>query len=253
MKLIFLGTGSAFTTGDGNYQSNMMMISDSHKRLLIDCGSDVRFALNEQKFCAEDVTDVYISHLHSDHCGGLEWLALMTYFMQNPPKRPKLHVPKDITEPLWEHSLSAGLNTLQDRQASLSTYFEVKPILNMCFNWENIDFHLVPCIHIVSNHKLMPCYGLFFQIDEKKIFITSDTRYVPDLHKPYYDEADLIFHDCETYQERSGVHAHYSELVHLSPEIKQKTWLYHYSPGPLPDACADGFLGFVKKGQTFEF
>ena len=29
-------------------------------------------------------------------------------------------------------------------------------------------------------------------------------------------------------------------------------WLYHYSPGPLPDACAEGFLGFVRRGQSFD-
>jgi hypothetical protein len=30
-------------------------------------------------------------------------------------------------------------------------------------------------------------------------------------------------------------------------------WLYHYQDGPLPDAKADGFAGFVNQGQTFEF
>jgi hypothetical protein len=30
-------------------------------------------------------------------------------------------------------------------------------------------------------------------------------------------------------------------------------WLYHYNPGHLPDARADGFRGFVKKGQVFDF
>ena len=38
MKLIFLGTGSAFTLD--NYQSNIL-VDAPEGRLLIDCGSDV--------------------------------------------------------------------------------------------------------------------------------------------------------------------------------------------------------------------
>ena len=30
-------------------------------------------------------------------------------------------------------------------------------------------------------------------------------------------------------------------------------WLCGYQPGPKPDAVADGFLGFVKRGQVFDF
>jgi len=30
-------------------------------------------------------------------------------------------------------------------------------------------------------------------------------------------------------------------------------WLYHYQDGELPAAVADGFAGFVAKGQVFEF
>jgi hypothetical protein len=29
-------------------------------------------------------------------------------------------------------------------------------------------------------------------------------------------------------------------------------WLYHYSDGLLPDAVADGFLGFARPGQVFD-
>jgi len=30
-------------------------------------------------------------------------------------------------------------------------------------------------------------------------------------------------------------------------------WLYHYNDGELPYAITDGFLGFVKQGQVFDF
>jgi len=50
----------------------------------------------------------------------------------------------------------------------------------------------------------------------------------------------------------SGVHAHYNDLKGLPAEMKVKMWLYHYNDGALPNANADGFQGFVQKGQSFE-
>src|SRR5690348_15307225 len=48
MKLIFIGSGSAFTVAEHNYNSNMLLIdSNNAEKLLIDCGSDARHALNE--------------------------------------------------------------------------------------------------------------------------------------------------------------------------------------------------------------
>ncbi|MCE0722601.1 MULTISPECIES: hypothetical protein [Legionella] len=49
------------------------------------------------------------------------------------------------------------------------------------------------------------------------------------------------------------VFMHYSELITILKKLKKKIWLYHYNPGKLPNAKADAFLGFVKKGQSFLF
>ena len=46
MKIIFIGVGAAFTTAE-YYQSNMLIIAQSGKRMMLDCGSDARFSLNE--------------------------------------------------------------------------------------------------------------------------------------------------------------------------------------------------------------
>ena len=80
MKLLFLGSGSARTLAADNYQSNMVLAADSGRRLLIDCGSDVRWSLAKQGLSHLDVTDIYISHLHADHIGGLEYIGFQTKF-----------------------------------------------------------------------------------------------------------------------------------------------------------------------------
>ena len=127
MKLIFLGAGSAFTLD--YYQSNML-VEAGEKRLLIDCGGDVRRSLADRSLSALDITDVYISHLHVDHIGGLEWLGLVSYFVRarnDPSLRPRLHVRRTLIDDLWQ-SLHGGMGTLEGQIAELHTFFDVHPI-----------------------------------------------------------------------------------------------------------------------------
>lgn len=250
MKLTFLGSGSAFTTDD-NFHSNVLAEASSQKKLLIDCGSDARRSLAAVGFGHADIDAVYISHLHSDHSGGLEWLAFTTKFSHD-CHRPKLFIHESMTKTIWDNQLSAGLKPLGDTSASLCTFFDVTPV-KKSFEWEGIDFDLVRTMHIKEDSKWVLTYGLFFAIGKLRIFYTSDTQFCPEHYMPYYEKADLIFHDCETATQLSGVHASYAQLRSLPDRIREKMWLYHYSPGRLPNAERDGFLGFVKCGQVFEF
>lgn len=254
MVMIFIGSGSAFTIGGDNYQSNILIVNKkNNKKLLIDCGSDARQALFDLNYSHSDITDVYISHLHSDHSGGLEWLALSNKFDPKQSK-PNLYANTHIIKDIWQHTLSGGLSTIQGVKAELSTFFSVYPIKdNGSFMWENIEFQTVQTVHVVSGYAFMHSYGLMFSINKKRIFITTDTQFAPNQLQDFYGMSDIIFHDCETNSSKSGVHAHYTELCTLSAETKKKIWLYHYHPGSLPNAKADGFCGFVKKGQAFSF
>lgn len=253
LKITFLGSGSAFTVGEGNYQSNLILQKNGDT-MLIDAGGDLRFSLTEQHLHYKDIRNIYISHLHADHVGGLEWLAINTFFDETYEGKPTLFVSEDIVSDLWNKSLSGGLCTIQTELASLSTYFNVRPIKSQeQFSWNGVSFKLVQSVHVVNNYELVPCYGLMMDYKSNRIYFTADTQYALQQLLDYYTAATIIFQDCETVETRTRVHAHYSELVQLPKELKKKMWLYHYNVGNLPDAEADGFLGFVKKGQSFVF
>ena len=252
MKLLFLGSGSAFTVGADNFQSNMLLI-DRDNKLLIDCGSDLKFSLHKAGYSHQDITDIYISHLHSDHVGGLEYIGFSTKFDSKCPK-PNLYLSKDVADKLWQHTLSGGMSSINGDIAELNSFFNVNPIAyHSYFVWQKIKFYLIKVFHVNNGYSLMPSYGLFYEIDRTKVFLTTDTQLHLSTMQQYYDSADLIFQDCETAKEPSKIHAHYNQLVHLPPKIKSKMWLYGYQPGTLPNSQQDGFLGFVKRGQIFEF
>ena len=120
-------------------------------------------------------------------------------------------------------------------------------------NRENVEFQLIQTVHIMDGFSIVPSFGLIFTINGIKTFFTTDTQFAPEQLKDFYEMADVIFHDCETAQFESGVHAHYTKLKTLPEKFRRKMWLYHYQDGELPDAPSDGFVGFVKRGQVFDY
>lgn len=272
MKIQFLGVGSAFTLpplskdvpktiSDCDWQSNVLVISDSGKKLLIDCGGDIRFALWQQGLSYRDIDAVYISHLHADHIGGMEYIGFCRLFDKSAGGPPTLFMVDTLMTEMWDHSLSGGLDSIEGQMMTLTGYFKCCPVqINGEFEWEGIRFTPIQTVHIMAGYKIRNSYGLLINtqaiqrdiLNQYEVFFTSDTQFCPNQIARFYTFTRTILQDCETAPFKSGVHAHYDDLKSLSSEIKKKMWLYHYQPNPKQDAKADGFAGFIKKGQVFE-
>jgi ribonuclease BN (tRNA processing enzyme) len=265
MRITFLGSGSAFCMD--NWQSNMLLEMEpcdgypDGVKMLFDCGGDIRWSLADHGLKATDIDAVYISHLHADHIGGLEYLAFVSYFAKTVRggRKPKLIGNSQLLKELWMSSLRGGLDSIQMIDADMSTYFDILPIANSgTFNVGLNVFKTVQTIHVIADTSFVKSFGLIATLpageSQKKVFITSDTQYAPSQLNDFIRSSDVVFHDCETAKFASGVHAHYNDLKDLPADLKGKMWLYHYNNvAELPDAKADGFLGFVQKGQAFEF
>lgn len=250
MKITFVGCGSAFTTSEF-YQSNLL-IEKNGKRFMIDIGGDARHGLAEKGLSAKDIDAFTLTHAHGDHCGGVEWLAFSRYFA--PGEKPELYGVGSLLSDIWNKSLAGGLESIEGKLLRLDDYFPLHIIQpNETFNWEGIEFRPVQTVHVMNGFRIVESYGFLIKDEKETIFFTGDTQFAPNQLTRYYAMADVVFHDCETSNFKSGVHAHYTDLVKLPEETKAKMWLYHYQPGVLPDAEQAGFRGFVTKGQSFEF
>jgi ribonuclease BN (tRNA processing enzyme) len=251
MDLLFLGSGSAHTVAADNFQSNMVLVMETGRRLLIDCGSDVRWSLARQGLSHRDVTDIYISHLHADHIGGLEYIGFQTKF--DPQcTRPRLYVESSLADRLWRHSLQGGMGVITTGETRLEDFFDVHVVqANRPFQWEDVQLEAVPTLHVSSPHADVQSHALAIERGKFRTFITTDTQFNPAQLQSQYEGADLIFHDCEIGPIHTRIHPHYEDLRLLPKALRSKMWLYDYQPGALPDARADGFLGFVEAGQSF--
>ena len=253
LEILFLGTGSAFCVK--NYHSNAVVIENG-KNLLVDAGGDLRFSLHESKLSYKDIDAVYISHFHTDHIGGLEYLAFKSYF-DNKKSKIKLFIHESFIEPLWNNSLKAGLGIINNSILTINDFFEIIPLCSS-FKWENIKFDIIETLHVSECFNTLPVFGLMIN-SAKKVYITGDTRFIPSLLEVIYQAADIIIHDTETAHNKSIIHAHFDDLISLKSVIKAKTYLWHYSDNVSENfeywqksALDRGFKGFLKKGEIIK-
>ena len=288
MKITILGCGNAFSRHNFN---QCFLLEEDGRRMLLDYGYQAPAAIVKAGIDLRTIDDVYISHLHADHIGGLEQMAFLRYDWKNRPHRwdeslndkgrsyaPRLIANVRLLDDLWSHSLRGGLESMEGFDATLATYFEPTPIQpNQQFDWQGWRVDLIQQVHVMTGSVIMNTFGLMVSRPGRKtIYFTTDSQHCsPKQVEVFYRRADLIFQDCELMpvQIASGVHANYAQLagypeansIRLPDDVKGKMWLSHYqdfyNAGKdfYGNACEwdkkaadDGFLGFLKVGQVFE-
>ncbi|MBU2512260.1 MBL fold metallo-hydrolase [bacterium] len=263
---------------------------DSPFRLVLDFGSDVRHALVRTGLDFKDIDAYYVSHPHDDHIGGVEGIALKTFFnpyftkkkiawldgeniidkitykaargqLYKVPKeaKPLMLGHRDILEALWQ-SAKPGLLTLQQvREVTLNTYFDTKEMVEnepliLKDGKRTWNAYIVLSMHVVSGDSTMPSYGLIFESDETIVFFPTDTQFmVPPQLRGHYMKSDHIFHDTETSPFPSGVHTRLEELRTLPADLKKKMILYHYDATLPPNVEKGEFRDIARAGSTYEF
>ena len=251
----FLGSGSGLCDPAFNYHSNILIGNNTgNPFLLYDCGSHFQMSLAEAGHSIFDIGGIFISHLHADHVGGLEYFAFKRCFVPNkrPDQVPIIIDNVELLDELWNKTLSGGMESLQGSRNTLSSYFRIKDVPpNGEFCWFDTVYQPIQTVHVVDDRRIKLSFGIMINF-KRKVFITGDTQFSPNQIMTFYEMADCIFQDCELADYKGSVHAQYNQLKTLPEHIKNKMWLYHYS-GALPDYEKDGFRGFVAKGQYFEF
>jgi hypothetical protein len=261
MKITVVGCGNAFSKENFN---QCFMLEEEGRTMLIDFGAKIPFALDYHKIDIKKIDDVYISHAHSDHIGGLEELAFLRYDWINRPRNyqewkslelnkgiklpPKLICNEILMKELWDWSLRGGLKSMEGFDAEIDTFYIPMPIApNKSFDWQGWKVSLIQQIHVMTGSMIMNTFGLFFEKEgHKTVYFTIDSQHCsPKQVEVFYKKADIIFQDCECvgvipnekkFIFSTGVHANYGQLAGytsanstvLSKDIRKKMILSHY-------------------------
>ncbi len=257
LSLFFVGVGSAFSKIHN--QTNLLIIKgESH--LLIDCGNTCPKAMWNYGCPVIDVENIFITHSHADHIGGMEEVALMARYFTK--KKPRLIITEEYKDALWNYSLKGGIafNEIdQGKNLELEDIFEIiTPQLikkEPYYIWDvtigEINLKIFRTKHIPdSEQDRNKCFFSYGIVINQKVLFTADTRFDKELLfylLEQYKDIKVIFHDCQLFT--GGVHASYNELLNLPENIKRITYLVHYGDNykaTMPEK--DGFLGFAQQG-----
>jgi len=84
IRLQFIGTGDAFSSGGRNQTS--FHVNYSGYQFLIDCGATSLTALKHAEISPSEIDAIIISHFHGDHYGGLPFVFIDLGYNQSRTK-----------------------------------------------------------------------------------------------------------------------------------------------------------------------
>jgi ribonuclease BN (tRNA processing enzyme) len=125
--MLIIGTGDAFSA---ERYGCCALLETASGHVLIDCPDSIHRALRDARDSsgwnvdAHTIQDIIITHLHGDHCNGLESIGFTRWLAhrQDGKPLPRLHCWAPVAERLWER-LAPAMD--QGGNATLRDYFDV--------------------------------------------------------------------------------------------------------------------------------
>jgi ribonuclease BN (tRNA processing enzyme) len=244
--------------------------NDPAHKIAFDCGYTFLQSLVSNNIDPNEITDIYISHCHSDHCGGLEQMGFHRYFTNMSLPIQELHKPKlrvianaDIIDSLTV-ILTPSMTKLKYKDVKLREFFDCEKVdaggFAGCYP-PDIRIYPVFSPHMVGKGlSYMPCYGAsIIGKNAKRIFFTADCKFDPSYFQTYYESRDIIIHDCDFSDFMFGPHPPYSALKLLPDTIKSKIILTHHGlhldtqEKQRELVCNDGFMDIAYPESEFSF
>jgi ribonuclease BN (tRNA processing enzyme) len=233
-----VGVGDAFTA---RYFNACLLVECDDTRLLVDAppalaralGAMAERGVGEPAIGLDDVDHVLITHLHGDHCGGLEQLLFWRRFVTG--RRCHLYAIPAVLADLWSTRLKGGMDTLMDAHGArttlaLSDYAEVHPLDAVATHVGPLRVEWRPTIHHI------PTSALRVSAAGRTLGYSADTAFDPALVE-WLAESDLFFHETNV-----GVHTPLASLEALAPSVRERMRLIHYPDyhdvDSSPIACA---------------
>lgn len=249
MKFEVLITGINSAIPQAGRHPSSQIVNYNDRLCLIDCGEGTQLQLAKYKVKKNKISDIFISHLHGDHCYGLPGL-LTTMSLQNRQHKLNIHGPigvKTFLDGVFEASrahlsyecdifeydhmipnsidihqhlrvqtfpLDHRIPTMGYRFQEINAYQNIDPEKITKYNLTIEEINLAKALKPINRNGelIMPDDVLFPPNKLRAYAYCSDTAYDERI-VPYISDADLLYHET-TYLD---------ELKHLAAERKHST------------------------------
>lgn len=229
-EMTILGVNSALPHAGRHPSSQIVRY---HRRsFMIDCGEGTQMQLNHYKIKRNNLSDIFITHLHGDHCYGLPGL-LTSFALQGRQKGLTLHGPEgikafiegvlsssyamlpypltineyvsddpttvEITPHLHVHTfpLNHRVPTIGYRFQEVNPYQNIDPEKINEYNLSIEEIHLAKALQPIvrENETILPRQVLFPLKKARSYAYCSDTAYDVNI-VPYISGVDLLYHEA---------------------------------------------------------
>lgn len=234
-KLHLLGVGNSESFQHWNTN---LLLETGGKRLLIDAGFTIKYALHDHGISSEQIDAVYITHLHGDHVHGLERLGFESRYVHG--RRITLILQPEFIGPLWDHCLKGTMGHSSSGENRLEDFFDIQLINKRCFSFGDCRIETYATPHTVGKDS----FGVL--IDDRLAF-TADSNV---MERWLTATPEMLIHDF-TIQEGNPAHANHSTMLSFyPPAVRDRILLIHYDDEALAlrGQLEQEFLGMAPQG-----
>ena len=199
MRLTILGSGTVVPNGARN--SSGYFVESGDARIMMDCGAGTVHALARYNMPWEQMTHLFISHFHVDHCGELASL----FFAFDHGMRSKRTEALTIIGP---RGLDRIMNSL--KEAYGAKLFEPKfPVnLQMIAPGQRASLTADCSLSVAKTPHTKESLAVRIETESHAICYTGDTDYSEEVAR-FFDRASLMISECSFRERRQGI-AHVS-------------------------------------------
>lgn len=213
VEIHFLGSGDAF--GSGGQLQTCFLVNTAQDCFILDCGASSLTALKAARISPNDITKIFITHLHGDHFGGIPFFILDAQLVSK--RTQPLTI---IGPPGLEERVHAAMEIFFPRSSQVNRKFETRFLELMPRQPQEVDGVLTtgfPVIHYSG----APSYALRLECDGRCIVYSGDTEWTETLLEAAAG-ADLFICEAYYYDKLMKFHLDYKSLLSHIPEFSCK-------------------------------
>jgi ribonuclease Z len=178
-RVVLVGTGGPELTPERAGEATL--VEANGQRLLFDAGRGVLDGLYRSGVPPQEVTRVFLTHLHSDHIEGLPELWITPWFLLGRTARLEVWGPPgsqhmiDGMRAMFAHDLEHRPNPKAKRESLDIVVHEIKP--GLVYDEAGIRVSAIPVEHADGN----PAFAYRIETGDSAILLTGDCTYAGEL------------------------------------------------------------------------